>query len=43
MVAEAAEIAWANVSAEQFLTMVGLIVLQHEIIMKDTCTTLLIM
>ena len=43
MVAEAAEIARADVGAEEFLSVIGLVVLQHEVGMEDSGTTLLIM
>ena len=43
VVAEAAEIARTDVSAKQLLSMIGLVILQHEIGMKDTGTTFLIM
>ena len=43
MVAEAAEIAGTDISTEEFLAVVGLVVLQHEIGMEDAGATLLIM
>ena len=43
MIAETAEIAWANISTEEFLAVVGLVVLQHEVGMEDTGTTFLVM
>ena len=43
MVAEAAEIARADVGAEKLLAVVGLVVLQHEVGMKNACATLLVM
>ena len=43
MIAETTEILWSNVGAEEFLAMVGLIVLQHEIGMENARATFLIM
>ena len=43
MVAETAEIARTNVSAEEFLAMVGFVVLQHKISMEDAGATFFIM
>lgn len=43
MVAETAEIARTDVSAIEFLTMVGFIVLQHEVGMEDAGATFLVM
>ena len=42
VVAETAEIARTDVSSEQLLAMIGLVILQHEIGMKDASTPLLI-
>ena len=43
MITEAAEIAGTDIGAEQLLSMIGLVVLQHEVGMKDAGTTFLIM
>ena len=43
MVAEAAEVSWPDIGTEEFLAMVGFIVLQHEVSMEDTGTTFFIM
>ena len=43
MVAEAAEIARADVGAEEFLAVVGLVVLEHKVGMEDLGATLSIM
>ena len=43
MVAKAAEIAWADIGAKKLLSMIGLVILQHEIGMKDAGATLLVM
>ena len=43
MVAEAAEVSWSDVSTEELLAMIGLVVLKHEIGMKDAGTTFFIM
>lgn len=43
MVAEAAEIARADVGSEEFLAVVCLVVLEHEVGMEDAGATLLVM
>ena len=42
MVAETAEVARADVGAEEFLSVIGVVVLQHEVGMEDSCATLLV-
>ena len=43
MVAEAAEVSWSDVSTEELLAMIGLVVFQHEVGMKDAGATFFIM
>ena len=43
MVAETTEITWTYVGAEQLFPMIGFVVLKHEIGMKDSRATILIM
>ena len=43
VVAEAAEVARSDVGAEEFLAVIGLVVLQHEVGMEDTGASFLIM
>ena len=43
MVAKPAEVTRADVGAEEFLAVIGLVVLQHEVGMEDAGTTFLIM
>ena len=43
MVAEAAEVSWADVGAKEFLPVVGLIVLKQEVCVKNSCATFFIM
>ena len=42
MVAETAEVARADVGAEEFLSVIGVVVLQHEVGMEDAGATLLV-
>ena len=43
MITEAAEIAGTDVSTKELLSMIGLVVLEHEVGMEDAGTTFLIM
>ena len=43
MVAETSEVLWADIGAEEFLPVVGLIILKQEICVKNPCATFFIM